>query len=201
MRFRPVVDVRGFSPYSLGPDGPLWWGMLGMIAIEAAVFAILIAAYFYLKTQSAAWPQGGFGPPSLLLPTINTVILVASSFVMHWADKGAAKDDQRRLRVGMIGAASLAVVFLVLKVVEYSGVPYKWDTNAYGSIVWTIIGFHSAHVFLLLLKTTVVATLAVRGFFTPERRLGVIINGMYWHFVVAVWVPLYVVLYWSPRLS
>ena len=201
MRFRPVVNVRALSPYSVGADAPLWWGMMGMIAIEAAVFSVLIASYFYLKTQSPVWPQGGFEPPKLLLPTVNTVVLVASSVVMHWADVGAAKDDQRRLRIGMIGAGTLAALFLVLKVIEYRDVPYRWDSNAYGSIVWTMIGFHSAHVIGLLLKTIVVATLAIRGYFNAERRLGVTINGMYWHFVVAVWIPLYLVLYWSPRWS
>ncbi len=199
MRFRPVIDVRGLRPYAHSTDGLLWWGMIGMIVVETAVFSILIAAYFYLKTQSPAWPQGGFAPPSLLLPTVNTIILVFSSVVMHWADTGIEKNDQRRLRTGLIVAALLALLFLVLKVVEYADVPYRWDTNAYGSIVWTIVGFHSAHVIILLLKTIVVTALALRGYFDPERRLGVIINGMYWHFVVAVWLPLYVVLYWTPR--
>lgn len=201
MRYEPTIDVRRLPEYSHGTEGPLWWGMMGMIAIETAVFSALVASYFYLKSQSETWPLGGYGDPDLLLPTINTLVLIASSLVMHWADKGAEKDDQRRLRIGMLGATALAVVFLVLKVVEYSDAPYRWDTNAYGSIVWTIIGFHSAHVLVLLMKSSIVATLAMRGFFTPRRRLGVIINGLYWHFVVAVWVPLYFVLYWSPRLT
>jgi heme/copper-type cytochrome/quinol oxidase subunit 3 len=198
---RPVLDVRTLSPYSYRTDGALWWGMMGMIVIETAVFAMLVASYFYLKSQHTHWPLGGFDPPKLLLPTINTGVLIASSIVMHWADAGVEQDDQRRLRVGMIVAALLAGLFLVLKYVEYSAVPYRWDSNAYGSMVWTIIGFHSAHVMVLLAKTIVVATLAMRGFFDSRRRMGVIINGMYWHFVVAVWIPLYVVLYWSPRWS
>jgi len=200
MRFRPVIDVRALSPYSHSTDGTLWWGMIGMIVIETAVFSGLIASYFYLKSQSDVWPIGGYDAPKLLLPTINSLVLVGSSLVMHWADTGAEKNDQRRLRIGMVVASLLGLVFLVLKVVEYSGVPYRWDTNAYGSIVWTIVGFHSTHVLLLLLKASVVTTLAMRGYFNPERRLGVIINGLYWHFVVAVWIPLYFVLYWSPRL-
>lgn len=199
MNVRPILDVRTLSPYSYRTDGTLWWGMMGMIAIEAAVFAMLGASYLYLKTQNTDWPLGGYDVPKLLLPSINTGILVGSSFVMHWADKGAELNDQRRLRVGMVVAALLATLFLVLKYVEYSDVPYSWDSNAYGSIVWMIIGFHSAHVIVLLMKTVVVTTMAMRGYFDPHRRMGVIINGIYWHFVVAVWVPLYVLLYWSPR--
>ncbi len=201
MRYEPTIDVRRLPEYAQGTEGTLWWGMMGMIAVETAVFGALVASYFYLKSQAATWPLGGFDAPAILLPTINTVLLVASSFVMHWADKGLEVDDQRRLRLGMLGATALAATFLVLKVVEYADAPYRWDTNAYGSIVWTIIGFHSAHLFVLIIKSSIVATLAIRGFFTPRRRLGVIMNGLYWHFVVAIWVPLYLVLYWSPRLS
>lgn len=201
VKFRPVIDVRTLGPYAYGTESLVWWGMLGMIVVETAIFSILITSYFYLMSQSTVWPQGGFDPPKLLLPTVNTVVLVLSSVVMHWADKGIERDDQRRLSFGMIVAALLAVVFLVLKVVEYRDVPYRWDTSAYGSIVWTIIGFHSAHVVALLLKAVVVSVLAVRGYFDATRRIGVIINGMYWHFVVAIWIPLYVVLYWVPRMS
>jgi cytochrome c oxidase subunit III len=51
-----------------------------------------------------------------------------------------------------------------------------------------------------VLKTIFVAYLSWRGYFNKERHLGVTVNGIYWHFVVAVWLPLYLVLYWSPRL-
>lgn len=197
---RPAIDVSDLSPYSDGPTAPLWWGMAGMIAIELTVFSTLIASYFYLKTHNTSWPPGGIPDPKLVLPTINTVILVGSSFVVHWADKGITRDDVRRLRVGMLISILLALGFVTLKIVEYSDVPYGVDTHAYGSIVWTIVSFHTAHVLSLVLKTVVVTTLAWRGYFSSTRRLGVTINGLYWHFVVAVWLPLYFVLYWSPRL-
>src|SRR5690606_3887305 len=117
--------------------------------------------------------QGGIPAPDLLLPTVNTFVLLASSAFIHWADTGIAQGDKRRLTVGMLAASTLALVFLILKVVEYRDVGYRWDTNAYGSMVWIIIGFHSAHVLTLLLKSIVTSVLAMRGYFTRERRLGV----------------------------
>lgn len=200
MRLRRAFDVSGYSPHTHGAQSPLLWGMLGMILIEVMVFGSLVSSYFYLRAHAPEWPPGGTDVPKLLLPTINTAILVTSSFVLHWGDTGIRKGNQRRLALGLLGAALLATVFLVLKVVEYSDVSYRWHSHAYGSIVWTIIGFHSAHVLSLLLKTVVVDTLAFRRYFTRERRTGVTINGLYWHFVVAIWVPLYVVLYLSPRV-
>lgn len=200
MRTRVVVDIGGLSPYHESYRAPLWWGMVGIIAIELTVFSGLIATYFYLKAGAAEWPPPALEKPELLLPTMGTILLVLSSVVVHWADTGIKQGDQRRLSLGMLGGAVLAAAFLGIKIVEYSDVGYKWDDHAYGSIVWTIVGFHSTHVIALLLKTLVVDLLAWRGYFDRERRLGVTINGLYWHFVVAVWIPLYVVLYWSPRI-
>ena len=94
----------------------------------------------------------------------------------------------------------LALIFLAIKSYEYSSLEYRWNSHAYGSIVWAISGFHALHVVALVLKTIVVASLGWLGYFNKQRRLGVIVNGIYWHFVVIVWIPLYLVLYWSPRL-
>lgn len=200
MRHRVALDVGDLSPYSRGSMSTLWWGMLGLIMIEATVFSGLISSYFYLRAQATVWPPGANEPPELLLPTISTIVLIVSSVAVHWADRGIENDDRRRLSLGMLIAGVLGLAFLALKYIEYSGKAHQWDEDAYNSIVWTIVGFHSAHVIALLLKTLVVDTLAWRGYFTHIRRVGVTINGLYWHFVVAVWIPLYIVLYWVPRL-
>ncbi len=62
--------------------------------------------------------------------------------------------------------------------------------------------FHSTHVTVVVLKTTVLAVLAWGGgYFSRTNRIGVTVNGLYWYFVSAIWLPLYFVLYWSPRLT
>jgi cytochrome c oxidase subunit III len=195
-----VIDVSHLPNLVSGSRGTLWWSFVLLLAIEATVFATLISAYFYLRMGAPEWPPPGISPPDLMLPTINTFILVLSSVPMYLADKGITKGKVNRLIAGGIAAIALATVFLILKVVEYSDVYYRWDDHAYGSIVWLIIGFHSAHVASVVLKTIVMMILAWRGYFNEHRHLGVQVNGLYWHFVVFVWLPLYVVLYWSPRL-
>jgi cytochrome c oxidase subunit III len=200
MRKRVAVDLSGMSVYSQGSDGLLYWGFWGILAIETTVFAGLVASYFYLRFESGSWPPGGHSPPDLLLPTINTGILLLSSVSVAWGDRGIEKGDSRRLALGLLGGVLLAALFLVLKVVEYADSDYRWDSHAYGSIVWTIVGFHSAHVLTLVMKTTVIDVLAWRGYFNERRRLGATVNGIYWHFVVLVWIPLFLTLYISPRL-
>lgn len=194
-----VIDVSRLSRYNFGAQAPLWWGFIAMILIESCVIATLVASYFYLKLGSVSWPPGGTAQPEVLLPTINTFLLLTSSVTMHWADKSIDRGEQRGLVYGLVISTVLAIVFLSIKAYEYSGLSYNWSTHSYGSIVWGISAFHSAHVFSIVLKTTVIIYLAIRGYFTQQRRLGITVNGLYWHFVVAAWIPLYFVLYWSPR--
>lgn len=198
-RYSFVLDATDLTRTAGDQRHPLWWGFLGMIAIEATVFTTLIVSYFYLKMGSGAWPPRPIPLPELALPTINTVILLASSASMHWADTRIKAGEERKLAMGITVSVVLAITFLALKAYEYTAqVHYRWDDHAYGSIVWTIIGFHSAHVVALVLKSVIVATLAWRRYFSQEWRLAITVNGIYWHFVVAVWIPLYVVLYLSP---
>ena len=183
---------------AFGGKPPFANGMWFLILIETVVFGALISTYFYLRAGSAEWPLGGISEPELLLPTINTVILLLSSVPIHFADQGIREGNQRRLRVGITLSFVMGALFLALKYVEYSNLDYTWATNAYASIKWTIVGFHSAHVIALLLKTVVVGVLAFQGYFNAERNAGVQVNGVYWHFVVAIWIPLYATLYLAP---
>jgi len=195
---RPSQPEAGELPLNANDRrAPLWWGMVGLITIEAVLFASLITSYFYLRFYAPEWPLGGIPKPDLLLPSIGAVMLLLSSGPMFWADASIKKGNVRNLMIGLAGSFVLGVVFLVLKTIEYSGHDYTWATNAYGSIVWTIIGFHSAHVLAVLLKVAVVFTAAAQGYFSDERNLGVRINGLYWHFVVVVWIPLFFTLYLS----
>jgi cytochrome c oxidase subunit III len=195
-----VVDVSDLPVLGSGRQVPVYWGMWGLILIEATVFASLIASYFYLRMVAPEWPPAGVKPPELLLPTVNTVVLGASAYFMHRADTGIRKGDTGWLKLGLAISVVLAIAFLVIKVIEYSGVDYRWDSHAYGSIVWTLTGFHAFHVTAVILKTFVILALAARGYFTRDRNIGVVANGLYFNFVALVWLPIYAVLYYAPRL-
>jgi cytochrome c oxidase subunit III len=202
MSERLTLDVRELPSIVNGPRGALWWGMIGLITIEVVLFTVLISAYYYLKFLNPHWPPAGDKQPMLLLPTINTLILIGSSFAVHHADVAISKDgDKQGMKLGLSISLTLGVVFLILKIVEYSQVEYFWDSHAYGSIVWTMVVFHSSHVLSVVLKTIVVLALARKDYWTRERCQGIKINGIYWHFVVIIWIPLYITIYWAPRIT
>lgn len=197
-------DAAAYAPllprHTLGPQSVVWWGMLGLVTIEVVVFTGLIAIYFYLKLSNASWPPQGIADPPLLLPTVNTVILILSGVAMAVADHSVRRDRYVHLVIGQAMALMLGILFLILKAIEYGGYDYDWSTHAYGSTTFLMSGLHAAHVISVILKGFVVFAMAARGMFTPERRLALQVNGLYWQFVVVIWIPLYVTMYITPRL-
>lgn len=174
---------------------PGWWGMVLLIATEATLFIYLIASYFYLRFYAATWPPKGIERPEILIPAINTVILLSSSIPMHLADMGIRSGNVRRLRIGLAGSFILGAIFLSLQLFEYSRLTFQPQTNVFGSLFYTITGFHGAHVMVGLILIAVTEVKALRGYFSAEHHLAVQTTAMYWHFVDAVWIVVFTSLY------
>ncbi len=179
---------------------PGWWAMVFVIVTESAFFAYFIFSYFYLASMAqGAWPPEG--APSLRLALPNTIILLASSAALKWGEAGIRHGSQRRLRAGLLLTFLLGVAFLVIQSIEYSHQHFTPATDAYGSLFFTITGFHGAHVAVGLLMNLVVQLRAWLGHFSAERHLAVTNAAMYWHFVDAVWIVVFISLYLSPRFG
>jgi cytochrome c oxidase subunit I+III len=182
-----------------GSSAPLWWGILLVVAIETTVFATLISSYLYLRASSPQWPPADVPLPDLLLPGINTVVLLTSSVAVLWASRGLAKGNQRQLELGLGAGIVLEVAFFVIKLIESRGFGYGWGTHAYASIFWSISGLHTLHVLIAILMAAAAGVLALRGYYTKERSLGIQVVSIYWQFVAAIWIPVAFVLYLVPR--
>lgn len=199
MRILEGIDMSEMP--RLHPDrrAPLWWGILGLITIESAVVLAFCVSYLYLAVHAEAWPPTGEAPP-LLWPSVNLGLLLLSSVSMYSAGQGINRGNQRWLAIGVTTSVLLASNVLVLRSLELMAYDFSWQDHAYGSIVWTISGFHYVHVTSMVLGSTVIAILAWRGYFTRERQIGVVVDTNYWYFVCFAWVPFYLLLYWGPRL-
>jgi heme/copper-type cytochrome/quinol oxidase subunit 3 len=190
--------------HAAGPRAFGWWGMVWLIATEATLFALLIASYFYLRFRNGpAWPPEGIHPPELALPLVMTAILWSSSIPVHLAEQAIKRGDQRRLRRGLAAGFVLGAAFLVITLaVEWPETLHEFTprTNAYGSMFFTITGFHATHVLVGLAVSLWTQARARQGAFDTERHLSVQNFAMYWHFVDLVWLFVLLSLYISPHL-
>lgn len=187
------------------PVGPLghrasgWWGMLCTIATEGAIFVYLLFSYAYLAIQPhAAWlPEG---PPSLALALPNTAVLVASSLVVAWGERRIRAGAPRQALVALLVAIGLGILFVAVQLLEWHEKTFGIATSSYGSLYFTITGFHMAHVVAGLLMLAALALWTWRGLFDSRRNAPIAIGAVYWHFVDVVWLAIFFTFYLSPRL-
>lgn len=178
-----------------------WWGMVLLILTEATLFAALVSTYFYLRFNAPTWPLGAITKPELLLASINTVILLSSSWPMQMGLRNIRHASQRGLSIGLGIAWVLGALFLILQGFEYARTDFTLQSNAYGSLFFTITGLHGLHV---LGGLGMVAFVLVRnwlGHFNERRYQAVENVALYWHFVDAVWIVIFTSLYLSPYLT
>lgn len=186
-----------------GGAAPAYWGMWMLIATEAMLFAILISSYFFIRFQAdPTWPPDGISIPTLELPLLMTAILWSSTIPVHIADRGIRAGNQTRLRLGLAIAFLLGAIFLAMQLfVEYPEKLHEFTptTNAYGSLFFTLTGFHGAHVAGGLAFSLWTQVRAWRGDFSADRHLTVQLFAMYWHFVDVVWLFVLSTIYLSPN--
>jgi cytochrome c oxidase subunit I+III len=196
---RPALDVSRLPPIVVDSRALLWWGMVGMMAIEGTMVALLVATYFYLRPLALEWPPPGAHDGGLLLPTLALAVLVASAAPMYGADHAVKERDRRGAMLYTMINIVMAALFLAMRAAEMRRLTFRWDSHAYGSIYWSILGLHTSHVIASTLESMVIVWLLARGHFQDEQRLALRTDGLYWYFVVAAWIPLYAVLYLFPR--
>jgi cytochrome c oxidase subunit I+III len=173
-----------------------WWGMAGVVATEGGFFVYLLFSYFYLGSMSTnPWPTS---VPRFGLPLVNTGILLASSVAVWWGERGIRSGKSHRLRIGIALGLGLGALFLALQGVEYGRETLSGTTDAYGSLFYTITGFHAAHVLVGLLMLGFVLVRAFYRHFDAERHEAVSNAALYWHFVDAVWLVVFTSLYVTP---
>jgi cytochrome c oxidase subunit 3 len=196
---RPAIDVSTLPNVVFEYRSNIWWATMGIVAIEGFMFGVIVAAYFYLRTRVNDWPPG-LDPPKLLWGTLNLGLTMVSGIPNMWVKKVAHKLDVKSVRVGLIVMSVIAVLGLGLRAMEFTALNCRWDANAYASIVWTILGLHTAHLLTDAYDTWVLAGLFFTDRIEGRRFVDASENADYWNFVVVSWVVIYAVIYIAPRI-
>jgi cytochrome c oxidase subunit III len=163
---------------------------LGILS-EVMLFGALFAAYFVIRSESGGWPPHGQERPELILPGLNTLLLISSSVTMQWAVRAIRHGRVPTMRLGLRLTLLLGSIFIVIQAYEFATNGFGLDAGVFGSTFYTLTGFHGAHVLAGLGLIGVVATRARRGLVSAEHRTALEAASYYWHFVDAVWVVLF----------
>jgi cytochrome c oxidase subunit 3 len=197
---RAVQDLSDLPLHGMGSASPTWWGTLAFMLLEGTGFALVIAIYLYLGSLAKTWPPAP--PPDLLPGSLVTLVLLGSVVPNVLISRWARQKDLDKVRIGIVIMSVLGIVPIVIRFFEFPAVHVSWDSNAYGSIVWTMLGLHTTHLITDLADTVVLAVLMFTRHGRNPRRFGdVQDNAMYWHFVVLTWLPVYFCIYFLPRLQ
>jgi cytochrome c oxidase subunit III len=191
----PPTAVKG-SRLSIGLTG-----MLIFIGSEVMLFGSLFTSYFLIRFDIAQnnWPPLNSAGEPFELPKVitgmNTFILVSSSFTVWWAEHCLKHGDRKGLVRSLGITMMLGATFLIVQINEYAHLGFTPKDKAFGSIFYTLTGFHGAHVTLGLTILFFCFVRARVGDFTPTRYAPLAAASVYWHFVDVVWVFLYVLVY------
>jgi heme/copper-type cytochrome/quinol oxidase subunit 3 len=194
-----VIDVAQLPNVAKGSEAVIWWGNILMFLIEGTMFAMVAATYFYLRDRVEVWPPPGVDRPGLLWPLATTAFLLAAGVPMWFTDRACARFDRKPLVPALSAAIVLGGLALVTRTAEFRDLDFKWSEHAYGSIVWTILGLHTAHIAVFTLELAVMLALLLIGPFRPKHFVDVRTTPMYWLFVFGTWLPFVAILTMAPR--
>lgn len=170
-------------------------GLLVFLASESLMFGGFFASYLFFRGVTEVWPPEGT-EVELLLPAINTIILVSSSFVIHLGDTAIKKNDVQGMQKWYKITAIMGAIFLVGQVIEYLSLGYGITTNVFSNCFYLMTGFHGLHVLVgVLLILGVVWRSRRSGHYSDTKHTGIAMAEIYWHFVDIIWIILFTLLY------
>lgn len=171
------------------------FGLATFLVADGMTFAGFFAAYLTFRAVNPL-TEGSTYELELLLPTINTVVLIISSFTFHRAGKECRAGQLGASRLWLAITGALGAIFLAGQMVEYFSLPFGLTDNLFASTFYALTGFHGLHVTLGVICIAIVA-LQTRtgGRNTASDHFGLEAAELYWHFVDGIWVVLYGILY------
>lgn len=180
-----------------------FWAVILLATTEGVLFVVLLFAWFYTWARTSQWPPTGVELPELRFSALRSIILLATSGSVWLAERALRRGDRRgvwRWTVVTVIAAGFFLATHVNEFVTQTPDEFLWSDHAYGSLWWTILNFHGAHVAVGILIWLFVLVRLGRGAYGPDDTVEYETASIYWHFVDGVWVFVYTSLYLLPNL-
>jgi cytochrome c oxidase subunit III len=193
-------DASQLPRDGFGPASPTWWGTLGFMVIEGSSLALCAMVYVYLSRRSPSWPPSGTPPPDLAVGTVFIGAMLLSLIPAALLGRAAKQLDRGAVILWCAVGVVVEAVIVALRAYELHALPFHWDGSAYGSAVWITIGMHTTLLAFDFGETLVFLALFLLAPIERKHFADVADAVMYWFFIALIWLPLYFMLYVSPRL-
>ena len=171
-------------------------GMTCLIIAESAIFTIFVVAYLYNLGRDLSGPT----PQQVLrLPILNSICLLSSSVTITFAVNSLRRGDTKRFNLWWLITIALGAYFLFGTGREWHHLIYEEgltiQTNLFGTTFYSLVGLHASHVIVGLLALLIVMAFAINGSLKQEHAERAHVLALYWHFVDAVWIVVFTVIY------
>lgn len=190
----PLQHIEGEAAWNMPSKGR--FGMWSLIMAESAIFMIFVVAYIYYMGRDV---QGPTPREVLELPIVGTVCLLSSSLFIYMAEHAIAHGRMAAFRLWWAVTCVLGAIFLATTAQEWHKLitvdHLTIATNLFGTTYYSLVGLHTMHVILGLTMLLLVLLFAFTGHLLPSHAERVQILALYWHFVDAVWVVVFTVVY------
>ena len=172
------------------------FGLVAFLIADGMTFAGFFAAYLTFKAVNPIGPEAIY-ELELPLPTLNTVLLLVSSFTFHRAGKFLEKNEAKQCQKWLLITGTLGLAFLISQMFEYFTLPFGLTDNLFASTFYALTGFHGLHVTLGSIMIMIIwwQTRETYGRVNEENKFPFEAVELYWHFVDGIWVILFIILY------
>lgn len=188
------MELSSSNPSEGHTDARLF-GLATFLVADGMTFAGFFAAYLTFRAVNPL-PSDSNYELELFLPTLNTALLILSSFTFHRAGRELLSGRVQPSRIWLFLTAALGIAFLVGQMVEYFHLPFGLRDHLFASTFYALTGFHGLHVTLgVICILVVLLQIGPKGIVSPSEPFGLEAAELYWHFVDGIWVVLYGLLY------
>jgi heme/copper-type cytochrome/quinol oxidase subunit 3 len=198
--FEKVIDVTETPTIVFGRRASTWLGTAAFIAIESTTLVICVVSYLYVRKNFHHWPPPPLRVPDIIRPSISAAFLALSTIPNYWLHQRVRRLDKRGAQIGLLIMSIAVAIAVVLRIFDFRDLNAHWDTNAYGSTAWLTVAFHSTLLFLEALETWAFTALFWFGSTEGKHFSDADDNCFYWYFMSLVWLPMYMLIYLTPRL-
>jgi len=157
------------------------------------VFVCLVMVNYLVRGNQVSWPPPGVAKPEAVLPSVSTLILIASGFLVRRAARAVRADRLPAFLPNWRWALVLGAVFVVIMAYEWLAIPYS---GQYSNMFRVMVGFHAVHALAIGVYMVQIQRGARAGVYHARHFWPVEAGASLWYFVIVAWVLFYLVLYW-----